>query len=142
MTDVPTDGPSEEELRAYLESMRAAQPVEIVVQSFGILATAAEVKLGLGDARVLIDGMAALVDATAPQIPSEILRRMRETVSQLQMAQVQAEREAGQPAGAGDASGAAGSQPAAQQPSAQQPSGAQEPEAESVTSRLWIPGRD
>jgi hypothetical protein len=123
-------GPSEEELRAYLESLRAAQPVEIIVQSFGILATAAEVKLGRADARVLIDGMAALLEATAERMPSEIVTRMRETVTQLQLAQVQAERE-----GAGASGGEAGAGQAA-------PGGEPSPEQESPASRLWIPGRD
>ena len=145
MSDPRTNGPSEEELRAYLEQLRAAQPVEVVVQSFGILATAAEVKLGRGDARILIDGMAALLDATAQHLPSEIVTRMRQTVSQLQMAQVQAEQEA---TTASSTEGQA--EPAAEQaePSAQQaarPSNDRptDPKGqESPTSRLWIPGRD
>lgn len=154
MSDPRADGPSEEELRAYLESLRAAQPVEIIVQSFGILATAAEVKLGRSDARVLIDGMAALLDATADRMPSEIVPRMRETVVQLQMAQVEAERD--QPGSAGeqgsveqegaqaDDAKTDGQQPGAAQRAGQQPGGAQgqRPGAESPASRLWIPGRD
>lgn len=133
MSDPTADGPTEEELRAYLESLRAAQPVEIVVQAFGILATAAEVKLGRPDARVLIDGMAALLEATAQHQPPEIVKRMRETVTQLQMAQVQAERDA---AGGAQEEGSTGG-PA---PTAGQPSSA--PQEESAASRLWIPGRD
>jgi hypothetical protein len=133
MSDPMTDGPTEEEMRAYLESMRAAQPVEIIVQSFGILATAAEVKLGQPDARVLIDGMGALLEATAGSMPGEIVERMRQTVQQLQLAQVQAER-----AGAGDAA-ATGEAPSAEQPSGQAPP--QQPQSDAA-SRLWIPGRD
>jgi hypothetical protein len=130
MSDPTTGGPSEEELRAYLESLRAAQPVEIIVQAFGILATASEVKLGMPDARVLIDGMTALLDATQQQMPPEIVTRMRETVSQLQMAQVQAERET-----------ATGAPTADQQaePSARSDGSADQG---SPSSRLWIPGRD
>jgi hypothetical protein len=126
-------GPSEEELRAYLESLRAAHPVEVVVQSFGILATASEVKLGRPDARVLIDGMAALLEATAERLPSEIVTKMRETVTQLQMAQVQAERDVA------SQQGQAGS-PAEGQGGQQAEPG--EPAQESPASRLWIPGRD
>lgn len=130
--DPMTDGPTEEEMRAYLESLRAAQPVEIIVQSFGILATASEVKLGREDARVLIDGMAALLDATEDRMPSEITERMRQTVSQLQLAQVQAERD--EAAAGADAVG-------------EQPASSQEPEQPAqqqsdAASRLWIPGRD
>ena len=131
MSDPTTDGPSEEELRAYLESLRAAQPVEILVQAFGILATASEVKLGLLDARVLIDGMTALLDATEQHMPPEIVSRMRETVSQLQMAQVQAERET--------ATGAPTDQQA--EPSTQSDGSADQAERP-PSSRLWIPGRD
>lgn len=142
MSDPRNDGPSEEELRAYLEQLRAAQPVEVVVQSFGILATAAEVKLGRSDARVLIDGMVALLDATADHLSAEIVTRMRETVSQLQMAQVQAEREATTASSAEaepSEQQAASSQQAAQQ-SDERPTG---PEGqESPAGRLWIPGRD
>ena len=137
MSDPTTGGgPSEEELRAYLESLRAAHPVEVVVQSFGILATASEVKLGRPDARVLIDGMAALLEATAERLPSEIVTKMRETVTQLQMAQVQAERDVasqqGQPGQGESAADNQSGQPA-------QPS---QPAEESPASRLWIPGRD
>lgn len=137
MSDPMTDGPTEEEMRAYLESLRAAQPVEIVVQSFGILATAAEVKLGQPDARVLIDGMGALLEATAGKMPDEIVDRMRETVRQLQLAQVQAER-----AGAGDAA-PAGEAPAADEQQAGQapPQQPRQPQSDAA-SRLWIPGRD
>lgn len=136
MTDPMTDGPTEEEMRAYLESMRAAQPVEIIVQSFGILATASEVKLGRDDARVLIDGMAALLDATADRMPPEIVERMRQTVSQLQIAQVQAER------AAGDADAAGGAGDAEQATGPPQTEQAQPEQQSDVTSRLWIPGRD
>jgi hypothetical protein len=131
MSDPTANGPSEEELRAYLESLRAAQPVEVLVQSFGILATASEVKLGRSDARVLIDAMTGLVGAAEQHIPSEIASRMRQTITQLQMAQVQAERE-----GAGETA----SEPA--QPSAQDDGSASQPQQESPASRLWIPGRD
>jgi hypothetical protein len=131
MSDPTTDGPSEEELRAYLESLRAAQPVEILVQAFGILATASEVKLGLPDARVLIDGMTALLDATQQHMPPEIVSRMRETVSQLQMAQVQAERET--------ATGAPTDQQT--EPSTQS-DGSADQAKRPPSSRLWIPGRD
>jgi hypothetical protein len=130
MSDPTTGGPSEEELRAYLESLRAAQPVEIIVQAFGILATASEVKLGMPDARVLIDGMAALLDATQQHMPPEIVTRMRETVSQLQMAQVQAERET--------ATGAPTTDQQAE-PSTRSDGSADQG---SPSSRLWIPGRD
>lgn len=145
MSDPTTDGPTEEEMRAYLENLREAQPVEIVVQAFGLLATASEVKLGRIDARVLIDGMAALLEATAERMPDEIVDRMQQTVAQLQMAQVQAERDL---TGAGAGQQDAGAVDEGAEPSAEQPPGAQQappqqpPQREDVTNRLWIPGRD
>ena len=149
MSDPTTDGPTEEEMRAYLENLREAQPVEIVVQAFGLLATASEVKLGRVDARVLIDGMAALLEATADRMPDEIVDRMQQTVAQLQMAQVQAERdlaaaEAGEHDAVDEAAGASASPPDQQSGSGQQSGTQQQPQQgrEDMTSRLWIPGRD
>lgn len=145
MSDPMNDGPTEEQMRAYLENLRDAQPVEIVVQAFGLLATASEVKLGRIDARVLIDGMAALLEATAERMPAEIADRMQQTVAQLQMAQVQAERDLAaaetgeQDAGAVDEGAQA--PPSAEPPSAAQQQQQQQPR-EDVTNRLWIPGRD
>lgn len=148
MSDPMTDGPTEEEMRAYLDNLREAQPVEIVVQSFGLLATASEVKLGRIDARVLIDGMAALLEATAERMPDQIVDRMQQTVAQLQMAQVQAERELAtapgeQQAADGDEPGQPAPEPP---PAAQQPQQPQQPQqsgqAQSMTDRLWIPGRE
>lgn len=139
MSDPMTDGPTEEEMRAYLESMREAQPVEIIVQAFGILATASEVKLGRSDARVLIDGLAALLEATADQMPPEIVERMKQTVSQLQLAHVQAERDAQESAAAGPGDSAADADSGAQQPT--EPTPPAQPQSDAA-SRLWIPGRD
>lgn len=136
----PTGGPSEEELRAYLESLRAAQPVEVIVQAFGLLATASEVKLGRSDARVLIDGMAALLETTAEHIPTEIVTKMRETVTQLQMAQVQAERQGAEVQDAAQPTAAQGDVGQGGQDQGTPRSG--QPGQESAASRLWIPGRD
>lgn len=139
MSDPMTDGPTEEQMRAYLENLREAQPVEIVVQAFGLLATASEIKLGRVDARVLIDGMAALLEATAGRMPDEIVDRMQQTVAQLQMAQVQTERDVA--AAEADEVGEGGqAQPSAQPPTAGQQE--QQQPREDVTNRLWIPGRD
>jgi hypothetical protein len=145
MSDPMSDGPTEEQMRAYLENLREAQPVEIVVQAFGLLATASEVKLGRFDARVLIDGMAALLEATAGRMPDEIVDRMQQTVGQLQVAQVQAERDVA--AAEADEVGEGG-QPSAEPPTAERPTAGQQEQQqqqqsrEDLTNRLWIPGRD
>ncbi len=144
--------PSEEELRAYLEQLRDADVVEIVAQAYSMMATGAEVKLGRPDARLLIDALAGLVQATAERLPEQLGQGMRSGLSQLQMAQVQAEGQAGSgqpsdaPAGgeperAGGPPGEAGARPGGQpgeQPT-QRPGGA--PGEQSMTDRLWIPGR-
>ena len=136
--------PSQEEMRAYLEQLRAADPVGLLAEAFNLLATGAQVKLGRPDARVLIDAMAGMVQAAAPSMPAEIAQQMNDGIGQLQLAQVQAEKEA---AGSGDdaqsetESAAAGSpQPGAADPgSAPQPGGAA---GQRMTDRLWVPGRD
>lgn len=134
------DEPTSEELQAYLEQLRGADPAEILAQAYTVLGTGAEVKLGRRDARVLIDAMSALAEAAAGSVDDDLTTRMRNGVVQLQTAQVQAERQ-----GAGEA-GQDAQQPHAEpsgaaQPSATPPQGGQQ-EDESVTDRLWIPGRE
>ncbi|HEX2028255.1 MAG TPA: hypothetical protein VHF25_09685 [Nitriliruptorales bacterium] len=52
--------PTEEELRAYLAQLRQADANDIVSQVFSMVASAAEVKLGRRDGRLLIDVAAAV----------------------------------------------------------------------------------
>lgn len=150
--------PTEEELRAYLEELRSAEITDIVVQAYRLLGTGAEVKLGRHDARALIDAMAAVVDATDGRVPSDLTSQMREGVRQLQVAQVQAESAGEAPAGAsGEAGGeqAGGEQAGAGGPESRRPAsdtgragsgqrgarpGSQQ--ADKMTDRLWIPGRE
>jgi hypothetical protein len=139
--------PSQEEMRAYLEQLRAADPVGLLAEAFNLLATGAQVKLGRPDARVLIDAMAGMVHAAGARIPGEVAQQMNEGIAQLQMAQVQAEKDAGAEgadqgaeAEGDDASGAAPPPGAAPQPGA--PSGPGGPGQQKMTDRLWVPGRD
>lgn len=144
------DQPTQEELQAYLEQLREAEPAELVAQAYTMLGTGAEVKLGRPDARVLIDAMAALTEAVSGSVAEDLATRMRNGVVQLQTAQVQAERQA---ASQGDAPPAAQQQPPATPPGAGPP-GAPEPAAQppgqppgqpqgqKPTDRLWIPGRE
>ncbi len=137
--------PSEEELQAYVEQLRATEPRDIVAQAFSMLGTSAEVKLGQRDARVLIDAMAGLLAGAGPHVP-QLAPQMEQYVSQLKMAQVQMEAEQAQPPGAADGDAAAeGEQLAGQQPAGQQQpaaAGEAEPADQRMTDRLWIPGRD
>jgi hypothetical protein len=160
MADPAADAqqPSPEELQAYLEQMRDADVAEIVAQAFQILAMGAEVKIGQPDARVLIDALAAVVDATNGKVQAELANGMVNAVRQLQSAQVQGEQTAagdsGEPAqaGAGGATsqsgtgaphpgrsgagqgGQQGQSPPQGQPG--QPQGGQK-----MTDRLWTPGQ-
>lgn len=149
--------PSEEELRAHLAQLREADVAEIVVQAVNMFATGAQVKLGRSDARLLIDAIASVADAVDGGVDADLVKQIRDAVGQLQMAQVQAERDeagggadpAGQqsPAGAGQAGAG---QPGAGPPGAGQPGpapgqpspGGQQGGKESMTDRLWIPGRE
>ena len=80
--------PTEEELRAYLEQLREADPAGLVAESYNLLAAGAQVKLGRPDARMLIDAMAALVQVTGQRLPPELANQMAQGVQQLQLAQV------------------------------------------------------
>jgi hypothetical protein len=151
MTD-PTRQPTQEELEAHLAQLRQADVAEVVVQAVNMLATGAQVKLGRPDARVLIDAMGAIADACDGRVNAQLVKQVRDAVGQLQLAQVEAEREAakaptgaeateeaagqpGQAAGqAGQASGQAAGRPG-------QPGGGEQT-GQRMTDRLWIPGRE
>ena len=142
-----TEEPTEEELKAYLTQLRDADPAEVVAQAYTMLGTGAEVKLGRSDARVLIDAMAALAETAADRLDADLVTRMRNGVVQLQTAQVQAERQAAGGGAQGDVPQTSAPQPPPGAPGQGQPGSPEPGEAdagakESVTNRLWIPGRD
>ena len=140
--------PSPEELQAYVEQLRAADPADLLVQAYTMLATAAEVKIGTPGARVLIDAMAGLGDVAAGAVEGDLGTRMRGGVAQLQTAQVQAEREAataGGDAAAGEAQApqTGAPQPPPDAPGQGQPAAPEGPSGgQKASDRLWIPGRD
>lgn len=136
--------PSDEDVQAYVEQLRGAEPQDIIAQAYTMLGTGAEVKLGREDARVLIDAMEAITSAAEQRLSGDLPERMRNGVVQLQTAQVQAERQqAGEAEGAGQAEQgqqAGGPQaPGQEQQSASQ--GQQGDQGKSAAERLWIPGR-
>lgn len=151
--------PSQEELQAYLQQMQAAEPAEIVAQAFQILAMGAEVKIGRSEARVLIDSLAGLTQAAQSRLPDDLSTGMQNAVRQLQMAQVQAEQAQGGQAEERAESGMGAGGPAAGHPGQRQPAGDPQPPGQqpppqqgaqqqggqqgeqSMTDRLWIPGR-
>lgn len=139
----PPGEPSQEELQAYLEQLRAAPAEEIVVQAYSLLGTGAEVKLGRPDARVLIDAIAGLVQGAGPRL-GELGTRMTSGLAQLQMAQVDAERKArgateAAPAPAASEPSSPSAGPTSTDPLAGAPTDAED---QRMTDRLWIPGRD
>ncbi|MDQ3973798.1 MAG: hypothetical protein M3276_05600 [Actinomycetota bacterium] len=133
---------SEDELRAYLNQLRSAEPGEFVAQAYNVLATVAQAKLGQPDARLLIDAMSGLAEATADRLPAELGRQMREGIAQLKLVQVQAERDV-----APATDDTARERPSAAAGAREKPAGSESTEEPTqpgarMTDRLWIPGRD
>jgi hypothetical protein len=137
MSDASMPGaPSEAELRAMLAELREAPAEEVLAQAANMLLQAAQVKLGRPDARLLIDAVAAFAQAVGDRVRGGLGDQIGQAVTQLRMAQVEAERELGVAAADGPvpAEGpAAGPAPAPGPPPAQAPP--------SAASRLWVPGR-
>jgi hypothetical protein len=154
--------PSEEELRQYLGEMRQGHVGEIVAQVVSALLNGAQVKLGRRDARLLIDMAGAVNDLAEPHLDNEFTGEVTQVLSQLRMAQVEAEdelnklRASGQaPAetndlgSAGDAGATPTSDGTASAPPASGPGGAAAPRPKPQQppvppqqggSRLWTPG--
>lgn len=145
MTDAMTGEPgqpSPEELQAYLLQLRQADPAEFLMQAFNLLVTGAQAKIGLLDGRMLIDSASAVVEAAADRLPQDLMEAVRNAVSQLKVAQVQAEQQLAAMGEAGDpgADGSfAGDGPAEAAPGQGRPA-TSEPERK-LTDRLWVPGQ-
>lgn len=130
---------SEEELKAYLAELREAPLNDVVAQTVSILLNAAQVKLGRPDARTLIDMVAAVRDTAGGALDQRLVAEVDNALTQLRMAQVEAEKQ-GQTAPAADASQATPgdtptSAPPPTPPRQEPPSGGQS------SSRLWTPGQ-
>ena len=146
------DGPSEEEVRQYLAQMRGAPADQVLVEVVQGLLNAAQVKLGRNDARLLLDATAALNDTIRGKVDEQLVQQVDQALSQLRLAQVEAEREvaqAGQPEPNDLGAAPAGGQPT---PGSTPPAGAEapapptqpppaQPQQPSQTSKLWIPGQ-
>ncbi|MEO2108674.1 MAG: hypothetical protein ABGZ36_23925 [Actinomycetota bacterium] len=131
--------PSQEELEAYFNELRQAPVHDLLLQAFSVLGTGAEVKLGLPDARVLIDSMEALLGA-GRVVLEETAAQLEQAIVQLKTAQVQAEKEiAAEQAGEGQGEG----QPAesGQAQAATPPPAAPQQPQQKATDKLWIPGQ-
>jgi hypothetical protein len=152
--------PTEEEVRAYLGQLRAAPVDQVVAEVASALLNAAQVKLGRRDGRLLLDVVADVAERIRGTLPAELTDQVDQALTQLRLAQVEAEREVAAaaqqghvepddlgspPAGAGrEGEGAAAASagergsstppPATGQQAPQQPGGG-------AASRLWVPGR-
>lgn len=150
MSEAPTGGgqqPTEEELRAYLGQMRSAPVGQIVAEVASALLNGAQVKLGRADARLLIDLAAGVAETAGPHLPDPVRSQLGDALSQLRLAQVEAERELAQARASGqdvdepndlDATPGTEAPPAGR---AGQAGSKQSTPESSAASRLWIPGR-
>ncbi|MBY5163783.1 hypothetical protein [Salsipaludibacter albus] len=159
----PTGQPSEEEVRQYLAQMRGAPVEQVLAEVLQGLLNAAQIKLGRRDGRLLLDTATALVEQSRPALSSDLAGQVDEALSQLKMAQVEAEKEVAEAGreepndlGGSAGDGGAGADdatepttpdqqatprqaPGGQQPGAQQRG--QQPGGNSPLDKLWIPGR-
>lgn len=146
--------PSEEELREYLAQMRSAPADAIIAEILQSLLQVAQVKLGRNDGRLVLDTIAAVNDAVRGRVDGQLTGQVDEVLTQLRMAQVEAEGEVAEASGAGHvehndigdgatagdgghaaAEGGVGAPtPPPSSPSQQQPPGS------SGGKRLWTPG--
>lgn len=136
--------PDEQEVRAYLERLRSAPVEEVLAELLSILLSAAQVKLGRSDARLLLDALGAIAQVTDGRIDRGLHEQVTSALSQLRLAQVEAERQLGTPVGEETATGAAGATgvPGAVGPAGSPPEAAPSapPSTPPGRSRLWVPG--
>lgn len=90
------DERSAEDAREYARRLRSL-PVDQVLGDFLFsLLSAAQVKLGRRDARLLIDVTAVAHEHARPYLPGELTRQIDQVLGQLRMGQVSAESQASQ----------------------------------------------
>jgi hypothetical protein len=140
--------PTEEEIRAAMEAQMAEVRVEdVVLQSVVSLVNLGARRAGLApgtegerdlvQVKVAIDSARALLPVIE-QLAPEQGKAVRDAVSQLQMAYVQAGGDQAAASEAGGGGGPEGSAPAGEAPSESQPEG---PGQGQQSGRLWIPGQ-
>jgi len=137
----PQDAPSEEEVRAYLGQMRGAPVDQIFAEVVQGLLNAAQVKLGRQDARLLIDLVATMNDAIRPVGDEQLVGQVDQALTQLRLAQVEAEREVGQARSQGhDEPNDIPASTEGRTPAQGQPQAPGQPDPSSPLNKLWIPG--
>jgi hypothetical protein len=134
--------PSEAELEQMLAQMREAPAEQVLVEVINVLLQAAQVKLGRPDARLLIDTVAAVAAAAAGRADEALLRQVGEAVTQLRLAQVEAEGGGAAPVRAAGAVPEPGPTPTTTASAPAPPASASGPAQQAPGgSRLWVPGR-
>lgn len=150
------DQPSEEEIRAYVAQLRAAPVDQVVAEVVQALLNAAQMKLGRQDGRLLIDLVAAIVSTGDERLRADLRQQIGQAVSQLRLAQVEAEQQVAAAAAQGHtepgdldtadappASGAASAPGGAGADGPSGPAGGPPPPSAppSGGKKLWVPGR-
>jgi len=137
-----TGEPTEAEIRAYLEQLRNAEVDQVVAEVATALINAAQVKLGRSDARLLLDLVAVVADQVRGRVPDELTGQLDEALTQLRLAQVDAEKQLnaeGTAEPAQDPATAPSADDGAGQP--QSSGGPSTAASDSSTGkRLWTPG--
>jgi hypothetical protein len=89
-------GRAAEDTREYAQRLRTLPAGELIAQALSGLLSAAQVKLGRRDARLLIDVTAAAHQQARPYLPGDLSKQIDQALGQLRMGQVSAENQAGQ----------------------------------------------
>jgi len=137
------DGPSEAELQQMLAQMRESPAEQVLVEVVNVMLQAVQVKLGRPDARLLLDAVAAITECVRGRADAQLVDQVAEAVTQLRMAQVEAEGGATSAVPGPDATPAPGPAPASG-PAPGPTRGAAAPSGQAGGpggSRLWVPGR-
>ncbi len=132
------DQPSEEEVRAYMEQLRSSPVDQVLAEICSALLSAAQVKLGRPDGRLLIDVVGGIAEQMRGRDLDELTSQVDQALTQLRLAQVEAERQqASDPATEAGPTGEVSED--APTPSAP-PTNAAPPSDPSAGRRLWTPG--
>jgi Domain of unknown function (DUF1844) len=100
------EGPSEEDVRAFLESIARTRVADVVLQTAFTLSSVASARLGvapetqqirdLGEARAAIDVIVALLPFLQAELAPEEFAQLRQTLAGLQMAYGQISQQTGE----------------------------------------------
>ena len=87
---------SAEDARKFMQQMRSLPVDQVIGDVMSTMLSAAQVKLGRRDARLLIDLSTVAHEHARPYLPGELTRQIDEALGQLRLGQVSAEGHANQ----------------------------------------------